>query len=146
MPGHHDLGHVARTRQSASRLTTSALCRAGNQNTEDEAHAQIDAFLGGGGNFIDTAELYPVPPDAKTSGRTEEIIGRYLEKNADARSRLVIATKVAGPMPVNFVVAAREKALTGKADAAAPLPRLVPEQIERALAASLVRPSSSLAL
>jgi aryl-alcohol dehydrogenase-like predicted oxidoreductase len=34
----------------------------GNQNTEAEAHEQLDAFVAGGGNFIDTAELYPVPP------------------------------------------------------------------------------------
>ena len=42
-------------------------------------------------------------------------------------------------MPVNFVSAARAKALTGKADAAAPLPRLAPDQIRHALDASLAR-------
>ena len=62
-----------------------------------------------------------------------------MEKHPGDRSRLLIATKVAGPMPVNFVPAAREKALTGAVDTKAPLPRLVPEQIKRAVAASLVR-------
>jgi len=111
----------------------------GSQNTEDEAHEQLDAFVAAGGNLIDTAELYPVPPDPKYTGETELIIGRWLAKHPDLRSRVIIATKVAGPMPRNFVSAAREKALTGTLDPAAPLPRLVPEQIERGLAASLAR-------
>ena len=43
----------------------------GKQNTESEAHAQLDAFVRAGGNFIDTAELYPVPPEPDTCGSTE---------------------------------------------------------------------------
>ena len=80
-----------------------------------------------------------MPPAPTYTGATETIIGNWIEAHPADRSRLVLASKVAGPMPVNFVSAAREKALSGKADAAAPLPRLVPEQIKHALAASLAR-------
>jgi len=67
----------------------------GEQNTEAEAHAQLDLALERGVNFIDTAEMYPVPPMAATQGRTEAILGAWLARQR--RSDLVIATKVAGP-------------------------------------------------
>jgi len=67
----------------------------GEQNTEADAHAQLDCAIGRGVNFIDTAEMYPVPPNAKTQGRTETILGRFL--TARGRGELVIASKVAGP-------------------------------------------------
>ena len=52
----------------------------GTQNSEAEAHAQIEYALQHGVNFIDTAELYPATPmSAKTTGRTEEIIGSWLQ-------------------------------------------------------------------
>ena len=67
----------------------------GEQNTEEEAHEQLDYALDQGINFIDTAEMYPVPPNAKTQGRTETFLGSWLANQK--RDRLVIATKVAGP-------------------------------------------------
>ncbi|HEX7952426.1 MAG TPA: aldo/keto reductase [Burkholderiales bacterium] len=67
----------------------------GEQNSEAEAHEQLDHAVGEGINFIDTAEMYPVPPNAKTQGRTEEYLGSWLARQQ--RDRLVIATKVAGP-------------------------------------------------
>ncbi len=68
----------------------------GTQNTEAEAHAQMDYALEHGINFIDTAELYPSNPmTAATTGRTEEIIGTWLHSRR-CRERLVLATKVAG--------------------------------------------------
>ena len=67
----------------------------GEQNSEDDARAQLDLALASGVNFMDTAEMYPVPPNAKTQGRTETILGRIL--GAHRRDELVIATKVAGP-------------------------------------------------
>ncbi|MEB2317068.1 MAG: aldo/keto reductase [Pseudomonadota bacterium] len=67
----------------------------GQQNTEAEAHAQLDLAVERGINFIDTAEMYPVPPRAETQGRTEEYLGRWLAGHD--RDALVIATKVAGP-------------------------------------------------
>lgn len=68
----------------------------GNQNTEAEGHAQIDFALDKGVNFIDTAELYPVPATAETQGKTSEIIGSWLKKSGK-RDQVVIASKIAGP-------------------------------------------------
>jgi len=67
----------------------------GEQNSEAEAHAQLDYAIAQGINFIDTAEMYPVPPNAKTQGRTETYLGNWLAGRR--RDGLVIATKVAGP-------------------------------------------------
>jgi len=67
----------------------------GEQNTESDAGAQLDYALSQGVNFIDTAEMYPVPPNAVTQGRTETILGHLLAKRG--RGDLVIASKVAGP-------------------------------------------------
>jgi aryl-alcohol dehydrogenase-like predicted oxidoreductase len=50
----------------------------GEQNSEAEAHAQLDRALEHGINFIDAAEMYPVPPRADTFGRTEEYVGAWL--------------------------------------------------------------------
>ncbi len=68
----------------------------GEQNTEQEAHSQLDFAFEHGVNFIDTAEMYPVPPRAATQGLTEAFIGSWLKRHPD-REKLVIATKVAGP-------------------------------------------------
>ena len=68
----------------------------GEQNTEQQAHSQLDFALEHGVNFIDTAEMYPVPPRATTQGLTESYIGSWLKKQPD-REQLVIATKVSGP-------------------------------------------------
>ena len=65
----------------------------GEQNTEKEAHQQLDYALDQGVNLIDTAEMYPVPPNAQTTGKTEEYIGSWLPKN---RQKVVLATKVSG--------------------------------------------------
>ena len=70
----------------------------GEQNTEAEAHEQLDYAVTQGVNFIDTAELYPVPARAETSGRTEEYIGTWLKKRGK-RDDLILATKIAGPGP-----------------------------------------------
>ncbi len=67
----------------------------GEQNDEGESHAQLDRAVAAGINFIDTAEMYPVPPNARTQGRTEAIVGRWLERQP--RDSLVVATKIAGP-------------------------------------------------
>ncbi|WP_341704603.1 NADP(H)-dependent aldo-keto reductase [Ferrovibrio sp.] len=67
----------------------------GEQNTEAEAHAQLDYALERGINFIDAAEMYPVPPRAETQGRTEAYIGSWLKARKN-RDRVVLATKVAG--------------------------------------------------
>jgi aryl-alcohol dehydrogenase-like predicted oxidoreductase len=68
----------------------------GNQNTEQEGFDQMDLSLDQGVNFFDTAELYPVPANATTQGETERIMGNWFQKTGN-RSKVVLATKVAGP-------------------------------------------------
>ncbi|HEX5513324.1 MAG TPA: NADP(H)-dependent aldo-keto reductase [Gammaproteobacteria bacterium] len=81
-------------------LKVSAICLGtmtwGEQNTEAEAHAQLDYALAQGINFIDTAEMYPVPPKAETQGRTEAYIGSWLAARG-RRDDVILASKVAGP-------------------------------------------------
>ena len=67
----------------------------GQQNTEAEAHAQLDLAVAHGVNFVDTAEMYPVPPNPETQGRTEAILGRWLARRP--RGEVVVATKAVGP-------------------------------------------------
>lgn len=67
----------------------------GQQNTEAEAHAQLDYAVARGVNFIDAAEMYPVPPKGETQGRTETFLGTWLKRQQ--RDQLVIATKITGP-------------------------------------------------
>lgn len=81
----------------------------GEQNTESEAHAQLDFAIDNGINFIDTAEMYPIAAREATLGLTEKYIGTWLKKSGK-RGELVIATKIAGPnrgmeyirQPLNF--------------------------------------------
>lgn len=80
-------------------LDVSVICLGsmtwGCQNSEEEGHAQMDYALDHGVNFIDTAEMYSVPPRAETYGRTEEIIGSWLKKTG-RRDDVIIASKVLG--------------------------------------------------
>ncbi|MDB5966805.1 MAG: aldo/keto reductase [Polaromonas sp.] len=69
----------------------------GEQVSEAVAHDILDRSLERGVNFIDTAEMYSVPTRAETFGATETIIGNWFAKNPSARSRMVLATKIAGP-------------------------------------------------
>ena len=66
----------------------------GQQNSEQEAHQQIDYALDQGINFIDTAEMYPVPPRAETAYSTENIVGNWIAKNP--RNKIILATKAVG--------------------------------------------------
>lgn len=74
----------------------------GEQNTEADAHSQLDYALERGINFIDTAEMYPVLPRAETQGATEHFIGSWLKKSGK-RKEVVIATKVAGPARMGWI-------------------------------------------
>lgn len=82
-----------------SDLSVSALCLGsmtwGQQNSEAEGHAQLDYAFDCGVNFIDTAEIYPIPPTRETQGETERILGSWLAARK-SRDKTVIATKVAG--------------------------------------------------
>ena len=68
----------------------------GTQNTEKDAFEQMDYSIDKGINFFDTAELYSVPPNSDSYGKTEAIIGNWFEKRKN-REKIILATKVAGP-------------------------------------------------
>ncbi len=68
----------------------------GRQNTEADAHAQLDYALEKGINFVDTAEMYAVPFTMETQGLTEQYIGTWLAKTGN-RDKIVLATKITGP-------------------------------------------------
>lgn len=70
----------------------------GQQNTEEDAWEQMDYAVSRGINFFDTAELYPVPMNPNTQGRTEEYIGRWM-KTRKNRNEIILATKATGPGP-----------------------------------------------
>jgi aryl-alcohol dehydrogenase-like predicted oxidoreductase len=80
-------------------LVVSEICLGtmtfGNQADERTSHAILDRAYDAGVDFLDIAEVYPVPPDVKYAGRSEEIVGRWLSDKP--RDGIVIATKVAGP-------------------------------------------------
>jgi len=82
-----------------SDLHVSAICLGsmtfGQQNTEAEAHAQLDYAFDQGINTVDSAEMYPVPAKAETCNRTEDYIGSWLKTKS--RDKVIIATKIAGP-------------------------------------------------
>jgi len=67
----------------------------GEQNTEADAHSQLDMALAAGVNFIDTAEMYPVPPKPETYSLTETYLGNWLNKRQN-RDQIILATKIAG--------------------------------------------------
>ncbi|HSP57656.1 MAG TPA: NADP(H)-dependent aldo-keto reductase [Halomonas sp.] len=109
-----------------SGIEVSRLCLGtmtyGEQNSEAQAHEQLDRAVAFGVNFIDTAEMYPVPPKGETQGRTEAYIGSWLTRRG-RRDDLIIATKAAGPGPVH---------IRGG-------PRLTREHLHQAIDASLAR-------
>ena len=86
-------------RLGRSDLVVSSICLGtmtwGQQNTEEQAHAQLDRALDRGVNFLDTAELYPIPPRPETQGRTELYIGNWMRARKN-RDRVIVASKVVG--------------------------------------------------
>jgi len=69
----------------------------GEQVGQDDAHALLDHAVARGIDFIDTAEMYSVPPKRETYGATETILGHWFASRPGVRSKVVLATKVAGP-------------------------------------------------
>jgi len=110
-----------------------------NQCDEKGSFAQLDEFVKLGGVWIDTAELYPVPPTLEKGGDTETLIGKWIAKHPELRSRVAIATKVAGPTVAGNVAKKRELVLEGKMPDHVNGNDLTAEEIERALDASLKR-------
>jgi len=99
----------------------------GEQNTEAEAHEQLDYALDRGINFIDVAEMYPVPGRAETQGLTEQYIGTWIEARQN-RDKYILATKVTGRSGMTWV-----------RDGKVPMTRHTPEQIDEAVEKSLKR-------
>jgi aryl-alcohol dehydrogenase-like predicted oxidoreductase len=111
-------------------VKVSALCLGtmtwGQQNSEADGHEQMDYALANGINVFDTSEMYSVPPKAETQGSTERIIGTWL-KARGTRDRVILATKVAGRSPMNWL--REDKSATEQ----------TPKQIAEAIEASLKR-------
>ncbi|NVK54929.1 MAG: aldo/keto reductase [Alteromonadaceae bacterium] len=84
----------------SSDLKVSDICLGtmtfGIQNTQQEANEQLDYAIDSGINFVDTAEMYPIPPNESTYGDTERFIGNWLAANPDKRDKFVLMTKIAG--------------------------------------------------
>jgi len=80
----------------SSGLNVSEICLGtmtwGEQNSESDAHQQLDYAISRGINFVDAAEMYPVPPKDETQGRTETYLGSWLKKQQ--RDKLIVATKI----------------------------------------------------
>src|SRR5262245_55405232 len=97
-------------RLGRSGLVVSEICLGtmtfGSFADEKESHAMLDFADAKGVDFLDVAEIYPVPPDEKWAGKSEEIVGNWLEKRG-RRETLFIATKIAGPSGGWFRAAVR---------------------------------------
>lgn len=90
---------MEKRRLGRSDLLVSQICLGtmtyGEQNTEAEGHQQMDRAVERGVNFLDMAELYPIPPKAETQGRTERIVGTWMKARGN-RDQVIIASKVIG--------------------------------------------------
>ncbi|KAG6542699.1 hypothetical protein Mapa_015935 [Marchantia paleacea] len=86
---------------SAAVLNVSKLCLGtmtfGEQNSYEDARAQLNLACESGINFFDVAEMYPVPQRAESQGKSEIYLGRWLKEAQVSRERVVVATKATGP-------------------------------------------------
>jgi aryl-alcohol dehydrogenase-like predicted oxidoreductase len=121
-------------------VRVSAVCLGtmtwGQQNSAAEGHAQLDLARDRGINFIDTAEMYAVPPRPETQGETERIIGTWL-KARGGRDKVVIATKIAGRSPMVWTRQGGVSQNDGPLDGG--LTRQTRQQIDYAVGQSLKR-------
>ena len=90
---------IQRIRLGASDLEVPRICLGtmtfGRQNSERDAHLQLNYAFERGLGFIDTAEVYPIPVTPETAGTTERIVGSWLR--GKPRDRILLASKVGGP-------------------------------------------------
>jgi aryl-alcohol dehydrogenase-like predicted oxidoreductase len=121
---------MKRRRLGRSGLVVSEICLGtmtfGNMADERQSLAILDKAFAAGVDFLDAAEVYPVPPNPEWAGRTEEIVGKWLAGRR--RESVIVATKVAGPGGGWFVPPVREG-----------LTALDAHHIERAVESSLRR-------
>jgi aryl-alcohol dehydrogenase-like predicted oxidoreductase len=97
-----EYSELGRTGLQVSRVCLGTMTW-GQQNTEAEGHAQLSYALERGINFIDTAEMYAVPPRPETQGSTERIIGTWFAADPSRRDKIVLATKIAGRGPMSWL-------------------------------------------
>ncbi len=101
---------MKRRRLGRTGITVSEICLGtmtfGNQADAATSRAILDSAWDRGVDFLDIAEIYPVPPEVRYAGMSEEIVGSWLQDKP--RDRLVIATKVAGPAFGWFMAPVRE--------------------------------------
>lgn len=104
------------SRLGSSGLEVSRVCLGsmtwGTQNSQQDANGQIEYALAQGVNFIDTAEMYAIPPTAETYGTTESIIGNWIAANSGCRGEFCLASKIAGN-GLNYIRAGGD--ITGEA-------------------------------
>ena len=121
---------MKKRRLGRSGIVVTELCfgtmMMGSANDEKQSFALLDRAYEAGIDFFDTAEMYPVPPDAGWVNRTEEIVGKWLKTKP--RESIILATKIAGPAHGWFVPPIRH----GKS-------ALDPHQIRLAIEGSLRR-------
>lgn len=100
---------MKRRRLGRTGLVVSEICLGtmtfGNQADEPTSRKILDKSLEAGVDFLDIAEVYPVPPDPRYAGRSEEIVGRWMQDKP--RDSFYIATKVAGPLHSWFIAPVR---------------------------------------
>lgn len=90
-----EMRQLGRTNMNVSSLCLGTMTW-GEQNDQDQAFAQLDRARAAGINFVDTAEMYPVPPRAETYATTERYLGNYFKARGN-RADWILASKVAGP-------------------------------------------------
>ena len=102
---------------------------------QDDSHAMLDYFVERGGNLIDTAEMYPAPASDPRwkPGRSEEIVGSWIAKHPELRSKVLIATKVAGFSPSSETAGNRKLTLgTGGERGENGAPKPIPARLDKA--------------
>jgi aryl-alcohol dehydrogenase-like predicted oxidoreductase len=108
-----EMRRLGRTDLSVSRICLGTMTW-GQQNTEAEGHEQMDLAFSRGVNFLDTAELYSIPPRAETQGSTERIVGSWMKARKN-RDKVIVATKVVGRTQMEWFRGGRPSKLV-KAD------------------------------
>lgn len=107
--------HYHRIPHSSLEISTLGLgtMTFGEQNSEADAHAQLDYAFSQGINLIDVAEMYPVPPRPETQGLTERYVGSWQARRGN-REKLIIASKISGPVRNNDAAIRANQALDRK--------------------------------
>ena len=112
-------------------LKVSSICLGtmtwGEQNSQNDAFKQMDYALDHGVNFFDTAELYAVPMKPETRGKTSQFIGEWFLKTKK-RDKIILADKVAGASPMNWLRPNGEKTSLNKIKEIKPVIK-IPEDI-----------------